>query len=122
MRAPRDSNDSLRRNVASRSCSRSCFRSRDLLAVGLAANPPPRLHRGRRRSQRGCQAQPPACAPSSNGWGDGHDEVPVFPGRPDEPLRHYPSRAERDLRGLTVHQKVCGGVRSHAGLMTPLPS
>jgi hypothetical protein len=85
-------------------------RSRDLLAAGLAANPPPTLRR--RHGQRGRLAQSPARNLLER-LALRQDEVLAFLDDLTIPFDNH--QAERDLRGLKVHQKVSGCFRSDAG-------
>lgn len=85
-------------------------RYREILAAGLAANPPPAARR--RPGQRGRLAQSPA----RNLLGRlllHQDEVLAFLDDLSIPFEN--NQAERDLRGLKVQQKVSGCFRSDAG-------
>jgi len=84
------------------------FRYRELLAVGLAANPPPE----RRPRQRGRVKQTPAQNLLERLW-LGQDQVLAF--LDDLAIPFDNNQAERDLRGLKVQQKVSGCFRSDAG-------
>jgi transposase len=83
-------------------------RYRDPLAAGLAANPPP----ARRPRQRGRVKQTPAQNLLERLW-LGQEHVLAF--LDDLTLPFDNNQAERDLRGLKVHQKVSGCFRSDAG-------
>jgi transposase len=83
-------------------------RYEQLLAAGLAANPPP-LHAHRRR---GRLKQLPARTLLERLW-LGCDEVLAF--LDDLAIPFDNNQAERDLRGLKLHQKVSGCFRSDAG-------
>jgi transposase len=85
-------------------------RYRDLLAAGLAANPPPVSRR--RPGQRGRLAQSPARNLLER-LALRQDEVLAF--LDDLAVPFDNNQAERDLRGLKVHQKVSGCFRSDAG-------
>ena len=86
-------------------------RYRDLLAAGLAANPPP--PEGQRRpGQRGRLAQSPARNLLER-LALGQDQVLAF--LDDLTIPFDNNQAERDLRGLKVQQKVSGCFRSDAG-------
>lgn len=85
-------------------------RYREVLAAGLAANPPPTARR--RPGQRGRLAQSPA----RNLLGRlllNQDEVLAF--LDDLTIPFDNNQAERDLRGLKLQQKVSGCFRSDAG-------
>jgi transposase len=85
-------------------------RYREVLAAGLAANPPPAARR--RPGQRGRLAQSPA----RNLLGRlmlNQDQVLAF--LDDLAIPFDNNQAERDLRGLKVQQKVSGCFRSDAG-------
>jgi transposase len=85
-------------------------RYRDLLAIGLAANPPPAARR--RPGQRGRIAQSPARNLLER-LTLGQDEVLAF--LDDLTIPFDNNQAERDLRGLKLQQKVSGCFRSDAG-------
>lgn len=85
-------------------------RYRELLAVGLAANPPPQAQR--RPGQRGRLAQSPARNLLER-LALGQDHVLAF--LDDLAIPFDNNQAERDLRGLKVQQKVSGCFRSDAG-------
>ena len=78
--------------------------------AGLAAHPPPAARR--RPGQRGRVKQSPA-----RNLLDrlllGQEQVPAF--RDDLAIPFDNNQAERDLRGLKIHQKVSGCLRSDAG-------
>lgn len=85
-------------------------RYRELLAAGLAANPPPPTVR--RAGQRGRLAQPPA----RNLLGRLLlDQEAVLAFLDDLAIPFDNNQAERDLRGFKVHQKVSNGFRSDPG-------
>ena len=83
-------------------------RYEDLLAIGLAANPPP----PRPAHQRGRQKQSPARNLLERLWMD-QDAVLAFLRDLTVPFDN--NQAERDLRMLKVQQKVSGCFRSDAG-------
>jgi len=85
-------------------------RYRDLLAVGLAANPPPMSRR--RPGQRGRLAQSPARHLLER-LVLGQDQVLAF--LDDLAIPFDNNQAERDLRGRKIQQKVSGCFRSTAG-------
>jgi transposase len=85
-------------------------RYRELLAVGLAANPPPATRR--RPGQRGRLAQSPARNLLERLLLD-QDAVLAF--LDDLAIPFDNNQAERDLRGLKVHQKVSNCFRSDGG-------
>jgi transposase len=85
-------------------------RYRDLLAAGLAANPPPAVQR--RPGQRGRLAQSPARNLLER-LALGQDQVLAF--LDDVTIPFDNNQAERDLRGLKIQQKVSGCFRSEAG-------
>lgn len=85
-------------------------RYRDLLAAGLAANPPPATHR--RPGQRGRLAQSPARNLLER-LALGQEQVLAF--LDDLAIPFDNNQAERDLRGLKIQQKVSGCFRSDAG-------
>jgi transposase len=85
-------------------------RYRDLLATGLAANPPPEATR--RAGQRGRLKQSPARNLLERLL-LGQEQVLAFLN--DLAIPFDNNQAERDLRGLKVHQKVSGCFRSDAG-------
>ncbi len=85
-------------------------RYRELLAVGLAANPPPATPR--RPGQRGRLAQPPARNLLERLL---FDQEAVLAFLDDLTIPFDNNQAERDLRGLKVHQKVSNCFRSDAG-------
>lgn len=85
-------------------------RYRDLLATGLAANPPPSTRR--RPGQRGRLAQSPARNLLERLLLD-QEAVLAFLDDPTIPFDN--NQAERDLRGFKVHQKVSNGFRSDTG-------
>jgi transposase len=85
-------------------------RYRELLAVGLAANPPPATQR--RPGQRGRLAQSPARNLLERLL---LDQEAVLAFLDDLSIPFDNNQAERDLRGLKVHQKVSNGFRSDAG-------
>ena len=87
-----------------------CARYRDLLASGLAANPPPAA--SRRPGQRGRLAQSPARNLLERLLLD-QDAVLAF--LDDLAIPFDNNQAERDLRGLKVQQKVSNCFRSDAG-------
>jgi transposase len=85
-------------------------RYRELLAAGLAANPPPTARR--RPGQRGRLAQ----SPPRNLLGRLLlDQNQVLAFLDDLTIPFDNNQAERDLRGLKLQQKVSGGFRSDAG-------
>jgi transposase len=87
-----------------------CTRYRELLAAGLAANPPSAVQR--RPGQRGRIAQSPArnlLERLTLGQGQ------VLASLDDLAIPFDNNQAERDLRGLKVQQKVSGCFRSAAG-------
>ncbi len=98
-------------------------RYRDLLAVGLAANPPPATRR--RPGQRGRLAQ----SPGAVAWRSRLAQSPartllerlvlhqeqVLAFLDDLAIPFDNHQAERDLRGLKVHQKVANGFRGDPG-------
>ncbi len=86
-------------------------RYRDLLATGLAANPPPPTA-VRRPGQRGRLAQSPARNLLERLLLD-QDAVLAF--LDDLAIPFDNNQAERDLRGFKVHQKVSNGFRSDPG-------
>jgi transposase len=85
-------------------------RYRELLATGLAANPPPATRR--RPGQRGRLAQSPARNLLERLILD-QEQVLAFLDDLGVPFDN--NQAERDLRGLKVQQKVSGCFRSDAG-------
>jgi transposase len=85
-------------------------RYRDLLASGLAANPPPTGQR--RPGQRGRLAQSPARNLLERLL-LGQDQVLAF--LDDLAIPFDNNQAERDLRGLKIHQKISGCFRSDTG-------
>jgi len=85
-------------------------RYRELLAAGLAANPPPEQQR--RPGQRGRLAQSPARNLLER-LALRQDEVLAF--LDDLAIPFDNNQAERDLRGLKIQQKVSGCFRSDAG-------
>jgi transposase len=85
-------------------------RYQELLATGLAANPPPTTHR--RAGQRGRLAQSPARNLLER-LTFGQEQVLAF--LDDLAIPFDNNQAERDLRGLKVQQKVSGCFRSDAG-------
>jgi transposase len=85
-------------------------RYRDLLAAGLAANPPPAATR--RPGQRGRLAQSPARNLLER-LTLGHEQVLAF--FDDLAIPFDNNQAERDLRALKMQQKVSGCFRSDAG-------
>jgi transposase len=85
-------------------------RYRELLAVGLAANPPPATQR--RPGQRGRLAQSPARNLLERLL---LDQEAVLAFLDDLAIPFDNNQAERDLRGLKVHQKVSNGFRSDGG-------
>src|SRR5689334_5967211 len=87
---------------------RACYQ--DLLAVGLAANPPPAAPR--RPGQRGRLAQSPARNLLER-LAFGQEQVLAF--LDDLAIPFDNNQAERDLRGLKMQQKVSGCFRSEAG-------
>ena len=87
-----------------------CARYRDLLAAGLAANPPPQVQR--QPSQRGRLAQSPARNLLER-LILGQDQVLAF--LDDLAIPFDNNQAERDLRGLKIQQKVSGCFRSETG-------
>jgi transposase len=86
-------------------------RYRELLALGLAANPPPAAA-SRRPGQRGRLAQSPARNLLERLLLD-QDAVLAF--LDDLRIPFDNNQAERDLRGLKVHQKVSNCFRSDGG-------
>lgn len=86
-------------------------RYQELLAAGLAANPPPTVQQ-RRPGQRGRLAQSPARNLLERLM-LGQDQVLAF--LDDLAIPFDNNQAERDLRGLKVQQKVSGCFRSDAG-------
>jgi len=85
-------------------------RYQDVLAVGLAANPPPAAPR--RPGQRGRLAQSPA-RNLLEPLAFGQEQVLAF--LDDLAIPFDNNQAERDLRGLKMQQKVSGCFRSEAG-------
>jgi transposase len=85
-------------------------RYRELLTVGLAANPPPATRR--RPGQRGRLAQSPARNLLERLL---LDQAAVLAFLDDLAIPFDNNQAERDLRGLKVHQKVSNCFRSDAG-------
>jgi transposase len=85
-------------------------RYRELLATGLAANPPPEGQR--RPGQRGRLAQSPARNLLER-LTLGQDEALAF--LDDLAIPFDNNQAERDLRGLKLQQKVSGCFRSDVG-------
>jgi transposase len=83
-------------------------RYEDLLAIGLAANPPP----PRPVHQKGRQKQSPARNLLERLWMD-QDAVLAFLGDLTIPFDN--NQAERDLRMLKTPQKISGSFRSDAG-------
>ena len=83
-------------------------RYEQLLAIGLAANPPP----PRPAQQKGRQKQSPARNLLERLWMD-QDAVLAFLGDLTVPFDN--NQAERDLRMLKTQQKISGGFRSDAG-------
>jgi transposase len=88
-----------------------CARYRDLLATGLAANPPPPATR-RRPGQRGRLAQSPARNLLERLF---LDQEAVLAFLDDLAIPFDNNQAERDLRGLKVQQKVSNCFRSDTG-------
>jgi transposase len=88
-----------------------CARYRELLAIGLAANPPPATV-FRRPGQRGRLVQSPARHLLERLLLD-QDAVLAF--LDDLAIPFDNNQAERDLRGFKVHQKVSNGFRSDTG-------
>lgn len=88
-----------------------CARYRELLATGLAANPPPRAT-VRRPGQRGRLAQSPARNLLERLL---LDQEAVLAFLDDLAIPFDNNQAERDLRGFKVHQKVSNGFRSDMG-------
>jgi transposase len=89
---------------------RSTYLSRyeEVLATGLAANPPPQ----RRAGQRGRVKQPPARNLLERLW-MGQDEVLAF--LDDFAIPFDNNQAEQDLRMLKVQQKIAGSFRAEGG-------
>jgi transposase len=85
-------------------------RYRDLLATGLAANPPPATRR--RPGQRGRLAQSPARNLLERLF---LDQEAVLAFLDDLAIPFDNNQAERDLRGLKVQQKVSNCFRSDTG-------
>jgi transposase len=85
-------------------------RYRDLLAAGLAANPPPAARR--RPGQRGRSKQSPARNLLERLL-LGQEQVLAF--LDDLAIPFDNNQAERDLRGLKIQQKVSGCFRSDVG-------
>jgi len=85
-------------------------RYRELLAAGLAANPPPQVQR--QPGQRGRLAQSPVRNLLER-LILGQDQVLAF--LDDLTIPFDNNQAERDLRGLKVQQKVSGCFRSETG-------
>jgi transposase len=85
-------------------------RYQELLATGLAANPPPTTRR--RPGQRGRLAQSPARTLLER-LAFGQEQVLAFLN--DLAIPFDNNQAERDLRGLKVQQKVSGCFRSDSG-------
>jgi transposase len=85
-------------------------RYRDLLATGLAANPPPAARR--RPGQRGRLKQSPARHLLERRLLGQEQVLAVLD---DLAIPFDTNQAERDLRGLKVPQKVSGGFRSDVG-------
>jgi transposase len=83
-------------------------RYEELLAAGLAANPPPE----RRPSQRGRVKQSPACNLLERLW-LGKAEVLAF--LDDLTIPFDNNQAEQDLRMLKVQQKIAGSFRADTG-------
>jgi transposase len=98
------------RQVPTIQCAPLLARYRELLAVGLAANPPPATPR--RPGQRGRLAQSPARNLLER-LVLGQDQVLAF--LDDLAIPFDNNQAERDLRALKVQQKVSGCFRSDAG-------
>lgn len=88
-----------------------CARYRELLATGLAANPPPRTT-VRRPGQRGRLAQSSARNLLERLL---LDQEAVLAFLDDLAIPFDNNQAERDLRGFKVHQKVSNGFRSDTG-------
>jgi transposase len=86
-------------------------RYRELLATGLAANPPPPAT-ARRPGQRGRLAQSPARNLLERLF---LDQEAVLAFLDDLAIPFDNHQAERDLRGLTVQQKVSNCFRSDTG-------
>ncbi len=86
-------------------------RYRELLAVGLAANPPPATT-SRRPGQRGRLAQSPARNLLERLF---LDQEAVLAFLDDLAIPFDNNQAERDLRSLKVQQKVSNGFRSDTG-------
>ena len=86
-------------------------RYQELLAAGLAANPPPTAA-SRRPGQRGRLAQSPARNLLER-LAFGQEQALAFLDNLAIPFDN--NQAERDLRGLKVHQKVSGCFRSDGG-------
>ncbi len=84
-------------------------RYQQLLALGLAANPPPQQHRPRRR---GRVKQSPMRTLLERLW-LGQEQVLAF--LDDLTIPFDNNQAERDLRLLKTQQKVSGCFRSEAG-------
>jgi transposase len=87
---------------------RTCYRN--VLAAGLAANPPPVARR--QPGQRGRLAQSPARNLLER-LALGQEQVLAF--LDDLAIPFDNNQAERDLRGLKIQQKVSGCFRSDAG-------
>ena len=96
-------------SAAQRAALRS--RYRELLATGLAANPPPAAP-SRRPGQRGRLAQSPARNLLGRLLLDQEAVLAFFD---DLTIPFDNHQAERDLRGLKVQQKVSNGFRSDTG-------
>jgi transposase len=86
-------------------------RYEELLASGLAANPPP-VRRPEGQRQRGRLKQSPARNLLERLW-LGQEQVLAF--LDDLTIPFDTNQAERDLRMLKTQQKVSGGFRSEAG-------
>ena len=86
-------------------------RYREVLATGLAANPPPAAAT-RRPGQRGRLAQSPARNLLERLL---LDQEAVLAFLDDLAIPFDNNQAERDLRGLKVHQKVSNCFRSDTG-------
>ena len=83
-------------------------RSEDLLATGLAANPPPERQPG----QKGRLKPSPARTLLERLWKE-HEAVLAFLDDFTIPFDNH--QAEQDLRMLKVHQKIAGSFRADTG-------
>jgi transposase len=88
-------------------------RYRDLLAAGLAANPPPAARR--RPGQRGWSKQSPARNLLDRLLPQQEPVLAFLDDLDDLAIPFDNNQAERDLRGLKIQQKVLGCFRSDVG-------